>query len=223
MGDNVVSETRKEGKPQLMNVEYGSPVVHQKTEGVWVDIGVALALGILMAAIQFVAMMALPLDLVWSMILAVGLVMVYAIALFFLLESKLFREVQHPIIQTIENPVYIEKIVEKEVNTGKPIEVIKEVEKPVYIDRRVEVEHPVYYQEPVFIVKKCPKPRKKKALHIPHYDYVGSSLTKVYHHSSCRLSKSIKRKYRVHGPTMEFYKKKGYKPCEVCVLKIKKV
>ena len=85
MGDNVVSETKKEGKPQLVNVEYGSLVVHQKTEGVWVDIGVALALGILMAAIQFVAMMALPLDLVWSMILAVGLVMVYAIALFFLL------------------------------------------------------------------------------------------------------------------------------------------
>lgn len=219
MGDNVISETRKEGKPQLTSVEYGGPIVHEKKEGVWTDILVALALGILMAAIQFVAMRAFQLDLIGSIILAVVLVVVYAIALFFLLESRLFREVQHPIIQTVEKPVYIEKIVEKEVSTGKPVE----VEKPVYIDRRVEVEHPVYYQEPVFIVKKCPKARKKKSLHIPHYDFVGSSLTKIYHHSSCRLSKSIKRKYRVHGPTMEFYKKKGYKPCEVCVLKIKKV
>ncbi len=103
----------------------------------------------------------------------------------------LVREIQRPITTTIikevEKPV-IQTIV-KEVE--KPV--IKEVEKKVFIER----------------------PRKK--LNIPKYDYIGSTNTKTYHKRSCRLSKLIKRKYKLSKNDLEFFKKQGYKACKICL------
>lgn len=107
------------------------------------------------------------------------------------LSRPLIREIKPPITRTIikevEKPV-IQTIV-KEVE--KPV--IKEVEKKVFIER----------------------PRKK--LNIPKYDYIGSTKSKTYHKRSCRLSKLIKRKYKLSNNDLEFFKKQGYKACKICL------
>ncbi len=127
------------------------------------------------------------------------LVVIYAIILFFLLEPSKIREIERKETKTIEKEVLreIEKPVIKEV--------VKEVEKPVLKEVVREVEKPVYYQV------KGPK------LNIPKYDYVGSSLTHIYHKRDCRISKSIKKKYKEYNNDINFFKSKNYNPCKICI------
>lgn len=145
------------------------------------------------------------------------LCVVYAIILYFLLEPKVLREVQKKEIHTINKEVPIVKI--KEVPVDR--EVIKEVIKEVPVDREVIREVKV----PVVQIKEVNKPVyiKKPSLNIPHYDYVGSMATKTYHKSSCRLGKSIKRKYKEFSNEVGFFKSKGYAPCKSCITKQVKV
>ncbi|MBP7708738.1 hypothetical protein KA107_03555 [Candidatus Pacearchaeota archaeon] len=137
------------------------------------------------------------------------LVIIYAIILFFLLEPSKLREVERRETKTVEKEVIR--------NVDRPVikEVIKTVEKPVYRDvvKTVEKEVIKEVDKPVYYPVKGPK------LNIPHYDYVASSLTGTYHKSNCRLSKSIKRKYRESTNDLSEFKKKGYKPCKFCVTK----
>lgn len=185
-----------------------------------------LLLGVLF---QIIAMRFFKMDVISSMVLAFVLVVIYAIFLFFLLEPKLLKEIHQPIVQTIDKPVYQEVIrtvevekpviqeVVRTVEVEKPVEVIRTVEKPVY--QEVEKKVPVYFDR---VVRKYIT-RKPKKLNIPHYDFVGSSLTMKYHKTSCRLGKSIKKKYKLHDNHESFFKKKKYSPCQVCILKTTKV
>lgn len=210
----------KEG-PEKKDIQYLKPVVAQKRESNTERILAAVILGLLIVALEFALVYFLKLDVVSAIIVAVILVTIYAIALFFLLESKFFQQVSQPIVQTIEKPVYIEKAVEKTIE--KPVYIDRPVEKKVYINQKVK--EPVYIRRPLFIekIKYKYREKKRKKLNIPSYEFTGSDLTRVYHKSSCRLSKSIKRKYRIHSHTEAYFKNRKFRPCESCILKNVKI
>jgi len=90
-------------------------------------------------------------------------------------------------------------------------EVVRTVEKPVEVVRTV-VRPVVKYVE-----------KKKKKLDIEKFEYIGSSVNKVYHTRNCRLGKMIKKKYKELSHQKSFFVKRKYKPCHVCILKDKKV
>jgi hypothetical protein len=90
-------------------------------------------------------------------------------------------------------PSKLKEIERKEVRTiEKEVPVVKEIEKPVYYAPKNESEE---------------------------YKYVASMSTKVYHLSSCRLSKSIKKKYLESSNDVSIFEKKKYKPCKACITK----
>jgi hypothetical protein len=102
------------------------------------------------------------------------------------------------IIRYVETPVIkeVEKIVEKPIIK----EVEKIVEKPVIknVEKKIFVERP-----------KRPAP--------PRFKYKASTESQTYHKTSCRLAKLIKQKYKLTSNNINYFKKKGYKPCKVCL------
>jgi len=147
------------------------------------------------------------LDFANSVITAISIIIPYIIILFFLLEPKILRKVHTKEIETIEKPVirFVERPVFKEV--------IKEVEKPVFRDVVREVERPVFRER----IKKIFIEKPREILNIPRYKYRGSTETKTYHKTSCRLSKLIKRKYKISKNSPLYFTRRGFKPCKTCL------
>lgn len=139
------------------------------------------------------------------------MIVLYAIILFFLLETKKVREVKQFAVKTVEKPVTREVIVEKPVVK----EVIVEKEVPKEIIKEVKVEKPVYIQSPA-------SSRTRKKVEIKKYNYVASSEEKTYHARTCRFAKLIKRKYKESNDSEDYFKRKGYEPCKVCIKTKKK-
>lgn len=54
-------------------------------------------------------------------------------------------------------------------------------------------------------------------------DYVGSTQTRTYHLPSCRLARLIKPKYKLTDSNLEFFKKRKFKACKVCMKGLKKI
>ncbi|MDP2925641.1 MAG: hypothetical protein Q8N99_04675 [Nanoarchaeota archaeon] len=152
------------------------------------NVFIAVIIGIVIVFAFFLILYIFNINILYRVMLACFFIVVYAIVLFFLLEPSLLREVSHITIQKVNNPLVREVIIEK------PVQVVHEVEKRIY-----------YTNMP------------KKKLNIPKYDYIGSSLTKIYHKKSCRLGKSIKKKYKVQNSDVNFYIKNDYNPCKFCI------
>ena len=55
----------------------------------------------------------------------------------------------------------------------------------------------------------------------PYYDYVGSTRNKTYHLRTCRLAKNIKPKFRLEDTNIDFFKKRKFKACKICLKKRK--
>jgi hypothetical protein len=173
----------------------------------------AFFIGVIAVAILFSLIAFLDLGLFYSAIIAITIITCYAVILFFLIEPQKILEIERPVIKEVE------KIVEK----NSPIIQEKIVEKPVYY----EVAKPVFHQieKPVVHQKIVEKPiykgfvignTSKEKLDIPKYNYIGSSLTKTYHLKTCRLGKSIKRKYAENKNDISYFKNKKYSPCKLC-------
>lgn len=160
----------------------------------------AFFIGVCLVVLATAIMIILGLSLINSIVVDLIIIVIYAVILFFLLEPRILREIETTIVQTIEKSI-IQKV---------PL--IKEVfiERPVYRNITNEVERPVYVSVP------------KKKLYIPKYDFVASNLTKVYHKHSCRLGRSIKRSHKISTNSEIELKKKGFRPCKVCITKKKK-
>ncbi len=188
------------------NLQQLTPVVTEKRLWNLNYVFLSVFLGFAGIAIEYVAVSYYNLDTLRAVILGAIIVVVYAVVLFFLLEPEMLREVKMTAVRTVDRPVT------KEVYIDKPAivkEVIRNVDKPIYIDRPV--------------VKKIFVPTPRKKLDIPVYDYLGSSETKTYHKRGCRFSKLIKKKYKVSNNSAGFFKSRNYKPCQICILKTKKV
>jgi len=92
------------------------------------------------------------------------------------------------------------------------VKVIKQkIEKPVVQIVEKPVVNTVYVE------------KERKKLDIPHYEYIGSMQTRTYHLRTCRLGKLVKKKYQLSNNSLEFFKKRKFRPCKICILKQRKV
>ena len=133
------------------------------------------------------------LNIIISLIIAWIVTTIYAAVLFFLLNPGILKQIEKTSVHTIEKPTFNEVPVERKIFIDRP------VTKEVYI------------------------PIKKAKLEIPKYNFIGSTETKIYHKRNCRLGKLVKKKYKLSNNSENYFKKKGFKPCKVCITKEKKV
>ena len=94
----------------------------------------------------------------------------------------------------------------------KVVEVIKRMVRTETVERHRIIEKPVIrtIERPVEIEKPVKKPEK------PKFKYIGSTQTKTYHKSSCRLGRLIKDKYKLESNDVDFFIKKKFKPGKAC-------
>lgn len=176
------------------------PVITERK--VWNERNVifALVLTVFLIAIEFIGVLILDLTPLEASLLGFLLVFIYAVVLFFLIEPSLLREIKTA-----------------EVRTVGPREVIRTVERPVIRT----VERPVIQEVPKIIEQRVPlyieKPRKK--LNIPRYTYIGSTETKTYHKRTCRFGKLIKKKYKISNNDENYFKRRKFEPCKMCMKK----
>lgn len=128
------------------------------------------------------------------------------------------------------NPV---RVIKTEVVRDVPFEVVREVfvDRPVIVEREVpiqipmetktiqvvekEVKVPVYRDKIVYKNKYIE--RKRKKLNIPKYAFLASTQTRTYHKRTCKFSKLIKNKYKLHSNAKSIFKKKHFKACKACI------
>jgi len=120
------------------------------------------------------------------------------------------------------NPVqFVEKEVVREVPVDRKVFVDRPyaVEKKVFIDRPVIVEKEVIKEVPVdverIVYRTVQAPHRN--LNIPKYEFVGSTLAKTYHKRTCRFSKLIKNKYKLHSNYAHTFKVRHFKACKACI------
>ena len=168
-----------------------------------------------------------------SIVVSVSTVFVYAVVVYFLLKPRYIRRkikerververisVSAEVPKTFEKPVEEEPIIEPEsIKSIKPIERPKpsKVVEPIVKEIVRTVEKPVIKTITKPVIKTVLVERPKRKLNIPKYKYRGSSATKTYHKVTCRISKSIKNKYKVSNNDPNFFIKRGYKPCQICL------
>ncbi|HRZ85238.1 MAG TPA: hypothetical protein P5277_00480 [Candidatus Paceibacterota bacterium] len=149
------------------------------------------------------------LNIIISLIIAWIVTTIYAAVLFFLLNPGILKQIEKTSVHTIEKPTFNEVPVERKIFIDRPVTKEMPVERKIFIDRPVTKE--------VYI------PIKKAKLEIPKYNFIGSTETKIYHKRNCRLGKLVKKKYKLSNNSENYFKKKGFKPCKVCITKEKKV
>jgi Ca2+/Na+ antiporter len=190
---------------EVGNVYYPKPQVREYR--VWNEnnVFIALLIGFMIILAEMMVFLLVNFTtLQMSLIALIGL-LIYALFLFFLLEPSRVREIRQTEIRTFEKPIIKEVIKEVE----KPVEVI--VEKPVM--REVYLEKPVYRDR----VRTVYVEKSKKKLNIPKYKFVGSTQTRTYHLKTCRLGRLIKNKYKLSDNSPDFFKKKKFKTCKICM------
>ena len=155
---------------------------------------ISILTGVLLIIINVFAIYYFAFSLLESVII-IGVTLIMYIGLALFLAQDRAHRIQR--VRVVERPIVrtIEKPVIKEVIVEKPV--VKEI---------------VRYVE-----------RKRKKLNIEKFEYIGSSVNKVYHTRNCRLGKLVKRKYKEHSHQPSFFIKRKYKPCHVCILKDKKI
>lgn len=170
---------------------------------------IAVTVGILLFIISIIIVFGLSLSTGQIIVFILIILAFYVIVLSFLFEPRLIREIISTITNTIEKPVYRE--IRVPVNQGKRIPVIYEIEKPIIRDVIRTVDRPVLIKE------------KRKKLNIPKYEFLGSSETRVFHRRACRFSKLIKRKYKISSNDPQFFIKRRFIPCKVCIRRLAKM
>jgi hypothetical protein len=138
----------------------------------------------------------------------------YALFAFFMIDPRINinpvqyvdRPVVERVIQVVEKPII------KEIQIPMENRIIEVIEKPVIQEVIKYVDRPVYRT----IEKKTRK------INIPKFNFIGSTQTKTYHKRTCKFSKMLKNKFKLHSNNASFFKKKHYKACKTC-LKSKKV
>jgi hypothetical protein len=180
---------------------------------------IAVILAALVVCLALFISLALQFDIVQNLVMSWVFTTFYAVAAFFLLDAKVLREVrsfeQVPVVERVEVPVQV------------PIfkEVIKEVEKPVIQTVEIPKFEYRYVDRPVIrkVTKTVYVEKARKKLNIPKFNFVGSSEEKRFHTRFCRLGKLIKKSHKVHSNTKAFFKRKHFKACKVCILKVKRL
>ncbi len=174
------------------------------------NIMVAVIAAVLVVLAAIIVSLIFQFDLVENLVMSWILTTFYAIFVFFAVDGNIVKETireipAQPAIKVVEKPIFIDRPVIKEVPIQIPIE-NKTIE---IIDRPVEriVERRIYVK------------RRKSKLNIPKFKYLASKETKTFHKTGCRLSKLIKKKYKVHSNSQASFKRKHFKACKSCLKK----
>jgi phosphate/sulfate permease len=197
------------------------------------NIFLAFIVGVGFAILAAVLIITLDLNIVDSLILVLVIVVVYASILFFLLESKVLREVEQTTIKTVDRPyikevpvekkVFVDRQVEKRVFVDRPVIKEVQVEKKVFVDRPVEKEVSVHkeviVEKPVVSKVYVHLGGHRDTVSTPRYNFVASTETTVYHKINCRFGKLIKKKYKLLSNLERDFIRKGFRPCKVCLKK----
>lgn len=175
---------------------------------------ISIIVGIMVVIIAILMNVAFQLTLVQTLVTCWILTTLYALFAFFLIDpvTKItpIQYVDRPVLQRVVQ--IVEKPTLKEVQIPMENRVIEVVEKPVIQEVVKYVDRPVYK----FIEKKA------KKLNIKKFNYIGSTQTKTYHKRTCKFSKMLKQKYKLHNNSEMFFKKKHYKACKTCLKNKKK-
>jgi hypothetical protein len=164
---------------------------------------VAVLIAAMSVAIVLLTSLTFSLTLVENLVLSWITTTAFSIFLFFLFD----RDIIAP-LRIVEKPVYIEK------------EVIKFVDNPIQIpieNKTIEV-----VDRPTIVYRDIVRPlvqrmTSKRKLNIPKYRYLGSINTRRYHKKTCRLSKLIKKKFKIQSNSQKFFINKHYKACKSCL------
>ena len=178
-------------------VQQLEPIVSEQKLWNQRNLFLAFGIGVAIVIMAFIIIFSVEMTLTSRVFLWAVLVIIYAAILYFLLEPGILRQVQNTEVRTIERTV--EKPVVREVTRyiEKPVvrEVVREAPKTIFIETQ------------------------RQKLNIPKYSFLGSSETRTYHKKSCRLGKLIKKKYKIQENDPIYFKKRGFKPCKVCLVR----
>jgi hypothetical protein len=198
-------------KPYLINIKN----MPKKVESRWLFnesyLITAFLYGMVLMGIYTIAVYFFGLNMYYSALIGMGTLLLYISSAFFMLHPRKITNIESTFVRNIAYPC------------------TKEIEKPVavYVDRPVEVEKIVEKEVPVEVEKEVVKfierpviqyiPRPKMNLNLPKYKYVASIQTKRFHKKSCRLSKLIKRKYKLNSNSLVSFRKNKFKSCKICL------
>jgi hypothetical protein len=168
-------------------------------------------IGILVVILAILTIIAFELTTIQSLIMSWILTTAYAIFGILIVDPRI---IINP-TQTIERevPVEVEREVIRTIQIPMENKTIEVVDRPIYIEVPVEVEKTIYRTRTI--------ERRHKHLNIPKYEFLGSTQTKTYHKRTCKFSKMLKKKFKLHSNNKNFFKKKHYKACKTCINKKK--
>lgn len=177
----------------------------------------AVIVGMMVIVIAILTSIIFQFSLVANLVMSWLLTTAYALFAFFLIDPKITlnptRVVEKPVIREVLQ--IVEKPIVKEIQIPIENRIIEVVEKPVIVEKEVLREVPVEVEKR--IVKYVE--RKHRKLNIPKYAYIGSTQTHTYHRRTCKFSKMLKNKYKLHSNTKALFKRKHYKACKTCIKK----
>jgi hypothetical protein len=174
-------------------------------------IEITIVIGLMVILLAILISIVFEFGIVANLTVSWILTTLYALFAFFMIEPTIcpVRYIEKPIIKEII------KIVEKPV--------IKEIQIPIENKTIEVVDRPVIQEVireiPVEIEKEVIKyiERKPRILNIPKFKFIGSTETKTYHKRTCKFSKMLKNKYKLHSNTKALFKRKYYKACKTCI------
>ena len=174
---------------------------------------ITLIVGVLVIVLALLSSILLNFNLLENVVMSWILTTAYALFAFFMVDPIVrvnpVQIVEKPVVQEIIK--IVEKPVFREIQIPMENKVIEVVEKPVIqeVIREVPVERIVYRTIE----------RKHKKLNIPKFNFIGSTQTRTYHKRTCKFSKMLKKKFKLHSNSKAFFKRKHFKACKTCLKK----
>ncbi|OGJ15462.1 hypothetical protein A3K73_04310 [Candidatus Pacearchaeota archaeon RBG_13_36_9] len=182
---------------------------------------VAIIVGMMIVIAAILISGILNFNLVENLVMSWVLTTFYALIAFFLMDQT----VQITPVRVVERPIYQEVI--KEIQIPVENKVVEVVDRPIIKPIQIPMENRVVEVVDRPIIKPIQIPmenrvvevveKEHKKLSIPKFEFIGSTQTKTYHKRSCKFSRMLKNKYKLHSNNQEFFKGKHYKACKTCL------
>jgi len=196
-------------KPPILDISMEQlPITNQARK-----ILITIIVGVLVIVFAILTSIFLNFSLVGNLVMSWILTALYALFAFFMVDPIVkvnpTRIIEKPVVEEIIQ--IVEKPIVKEIQIPMENRVIEVVEKPVIkeVIREVPVEKVVYRTIE----------RKHKSLNIPKFDFIGSTQTRTYHKRTCKFSKMLKKKFKLHSNSRAFFKRKHFRACKTCLKK----
>ena len=175
----------------------------------------AIIVGMMTIVLAILMSISFQFNLVQNLVMSWLLTTAFAMYAFFTVEPIIrvnpVRTIDRPVVQQVLVPVDREVI--REIQVPMENRIIEVVDRPVVHETIREVPVEVIVRKNVIKYVE----RKHRKLNIPHFNFIGSVQTRTYHKRTCKFSKMLKKKYKLHSNTKAFFKKKHYHACKTCL------